>query len=89
VVQGKLGIIHNGQEVVLTKESDVCVVRPGARYGRRARSERIFNILRAANRHTFFPHPSSGEDVIFDVWMTPETTKVRRLVFFAQLSSDV
>jgi hypothetical protein len=27
--------------------------------------------------------------VIFDVWMTPETTKVRRLVFFAQLSSNV
>jgi hypothetical protein len=28
------------------------------------------------SRHAFFPHPSSGEDLVFNVWVTPETGSV-------------
>jgi hypothetical protein len=32
VIQGKLGIIHNEEEIVLTPDMSTLVVKPGVRY---------------------------------------------------------
>ena len=76
VLQGKLAVVKNGTERMVTPKDGILEIPPGTRYVTRkpasVSSESFLTRANLTSRHRFWAHSSIEEDLVFKVWTMPQ-----------------